>query len=471
MSPTRPLLLIGLVFFVVLSVRAQAPQNTGFFGNVTAAGEVCSQNGSFLSETEVNQLVTEMLGRIGAKNRYVIVACPQLENCQATLYQGRPYILYNPGFLGRVKRLNFSGSSLPQVSGKDWETLTILAHELGHHINNHILNPLPDATQRDRELEADESAGFMIYLMGGSLAEASHVFALVPEEGNYTHPGRQQRMASVKKGWEDASKKYPRATPAPSPSPVRTVEPAPVKPDPAPIRTRSGWEHAEAFSRDLVRVEGGSFRMGCTVEQGKDCEPGEKPSRMVTVGTFHISRYEVTQRQWTWVMGSNPSAFPGCDDCPVENVSWIEIQSFLKKLNEKMGGGYRLPTEAEWEYAARGGMLSKGFKYAGGDDALSVGWNKANSDGRPHPVGQKPANELGLHDMTGNVWEWCQDWWARYPTRPETDPKGPVNGGGRVLRGSGWNLDPVHSRVTGRTLYADALRSENLGFRLAFQAR
>ncbi|NDC77320.1 MAG: hypothetical protein EBZ67_05555 [Chitinophagia bacterium] len=213
MMSLRLALILCLVITGYVPILAQAPGNTGFYGNSRTNGEVCAQNGSFMSETEVNNLVTEMLDRIGAKNRYVIVACPQLENCQATLFQGRPYILYNPDFLGRDKRLSFSNSDLPKVSGQDWETLTVLAHELDHHINNHILNPLPGATQHERELEADESAGFIIYLMGGSLDQATQVFATVPEQGTYTHPGRAARVTSVRKGWENAWKKYPRTVP------------------------------------------------------------------------------------------------------------------------------------------------------------------------------------------------------------------------------------------------------------------
>jgi len=212
-----------LFFFLFQNVFSQSSTNTGFYGSSKATGEVCAQNGSFMSESEVNSLVTEMLSLIGAKNRFVIVACPQLENCQATLFNGKPYILYNPDYLGRVKRLSFSSGNLPQVSGKDWETLTVLAHELGHHINNHILNPLPDATQRDRELEADESAGFIIHLMGGSLAQTTQVFALVPEKGTYTHPGRAQRIAAVQKGWNDAKQRNKKNEPIPIPNvPVRS---------------------------------------------------------------------------------------------------------------------------------------------------------------------------------------------------------------------------------------------------------
>jgi hypothetical protein len=176
-----------------------------------------------MSESEVNNLVTEMLSLIGAKNRYVIVACPQLENCQATLFNGKPYILYNPDYLGRVKRLSFSSGNLPQVSGKDWEALTVLAHDLGYIINNHILNSLPDATQLDRELMADESAGFIINLMGDTIEQAKQVFSFVPEHCTYTHPGRSHRIAAVKNGRMMRSKGIKKNEPVATPNaPVRS---------------------------------------------------------------------------------------------------------------------------------------------------------------------------------------------------------------------------------------------------------
>jgi hypothetical protein len=227
---TRSLnLLLAFLILHCCSATAQNKPGTGFFGGSNRDVNVCPASGNFMSEEDVNNLVSEMLGKIGAMNRFIIVACPQVDNCQATIFNGRPYILYNPEFLKSVRRLNFSSKELPVMQSKDWETLTVLAHELGHHINNHISNPLPGATQQEMELEADRSAGFMIYLMGGDLSQASVAYHAVSDKGTYTHPGRIQRIDALSKGFNDAASKYPRAavvTPVPSP---RTVT-EPVRP-------------------------------------------------------------------------------------------------------------------------------------------------------------------------------------------------------------------------------------------------
>jgi len=145
---------------------------------------------------------------------------------------------------------------------------------------------------------------------------------------------------------------------------------------------------------EMVFVKGGTFTMGCTSEQGNDCDDDEKPAHQVTLSDFYIGKYEVSQKQWKTIMGSNPSYFSNCDNCPVEKVSWNDIQEFIKKLNQKTGKSYRLPTEAEWEYAARGGAQSRGYKYSGSNNLVDVGWYGDNSGSKTHPVGQKKANEL-----------------------------------------------------------------------------
>ena len=173
-------------------------------------------------------------------------------------------------------------------------------------------------------------------------------------------------------------------------------------------RRQQEWEKLGLV---MVRVEGGSFTMGCQSGRGSDCDDNEKPAHRVQVRSFEIGKYEVTQTLWEAVMGENPSRFDDCAECPVEEVSWDDVQGFLAQLNARTGKRYRLPTEAEWEYAARGGRQSRGYEYAGGNDLGSVGWYADNSGHRTHPVGQKRANELDLHNMTGSVWEWVQDCW------------------------------------------------------------
>jgi formylglycine-generating enzyme required for sulfatase activity len=228
---------------------------------------------------------------------------------------------------------------------------------------------------------------------------------------------------------------------------------------------------------NMVRVSGGTFTMGCTSEQGSDCDDDEKPTRRVTLSDFRIGRYEVTQAQWRAVMGSDPSELynKGCDQCPVERVSWEDVQEFIRRLNIRTGGSYRLPTEAEWEYAARGGSQSLGFKYSGSSNIDEVAWYESNArPGNTHgtqkttrPVGQKKANELGLHDMSGNVWEWCADWNGSYATGSQTNPKGPSSGSLRVGRGGGWFDTPRGCRVSIRNASAPTFRASDLGFRLA----
>ena len=201
---------------------------------------------------------------------------------------------------------------------------------------------------------------------------------------------------------------------------------------------------------EMVHVEGGTFRMGATEEQGEDAYDDENPVHRVTLSSYLIGKHEVTQALWEEVMGSNPSYNKQGGDYPVEHVSWFDCREFIEKLNARTGMQFRLPTEAEWEYAARGGNRGKGYKYAGGDNLDEVGWFIDNSGNLTHPVGRKKPNELGLYDMSGNVWEWCQDWYGAYSSEAQADPAGPQSGCYRVLRGGGrWNI-ARRCRVSGR---------------------
>ena len=224
---------------------------------------------------------------------------------------------------------------------------------------------------------------------------------------------------------------------------------------------------------DMVKVEGGSFTMGATAEQGDDADSDESPTHRVTLDSYYIGKYEVTQEQWKAVMGSNPSDFSG-NNKPVETVSWNDCQKFIKKLNQLTGLKFRLATEAEWEYAARGGNKSKGYKYSGSNSLGDVAWYKVNSydlgssspDYGTHQVGTKSPNELGIYDMSGNVLEWCSDMYGYYSSSPSTNPTGPTSGFGRVLRGGSWNYYAQFCRVAFRFDNTPDYRSSRNGFRL-----
>ncbi len=216
-------------------------------------------------------------------------------------------------------------------------------------------------------------------------------------------------------------------------------------------------EHWERLGLVMVRVAGGSFIMGCQRDRDGDCYKAEEPAHRVEVGSFEIGKYEVTQALWEAVMGGNPSFFKGCSECPVERVSWDDVQAFLQKLNTRTGKRYRLPTESEWEYAARGGRQSRGYFYAGGNR------------GRTHPVGQKRANELGLHDLSGNVREWVQDCWNDDYEGAPGDGRAWERGdcSQRVARGGSWDYLPRSLHAADRFRDTTGYRNYGLGFRIA----
>ena len=196
------------------------------------------------------------------------------------------------------------------------------------------------------------------------------------------------------------------------------------------------------ISIDMVRVEAGTFIMGATPEMESPFD-WEKPTHQVTLtNDYYIGKYEVTQALWQAVMDNNPSYFKG-DDLPVEMVSWDDCQEFISKLNIITGKTFRLPTEAEWEYAARGGNKSRGYQYSGSNNLSDVAWYEDNSGKKTHTVGSKQSNELGIYDMSGNVWEWCQDWLTPYSSSSQVNPTGANSGPGRVYRGGSWTNNAV----------------------------
>ncbi len=225
----------------------------------------------------------------------------------------------------------------------------------------------------------------------------------------------------------------------------------------------------DPFEGQLVYVVGGMFMMGCENKKDGFCLDNALPTHRVTLSSFSIGKYEVTQKQWREVMGTDPSNNKNCDNCPVESISWNDIQAFLQKLNALTKKNYRLPTEAEWEYAARGGggKTSRGFSYSGSNRIDEVAWYKSNSNGKTYPVGQKKANELGLFDMSGNVSEYCQDFYedSFYKNSPTKNPTGPPKGSTYVLRGGSWFNEASYCLNSYRV--SNSVGDFNFGFRLA----
>ncbi|MEH2791435.1 formylglycine-generating enzyme family protein [Segatella copri] len=216
---------------------------------------------------------------------------------------------------------------------------------------------------------------------------------------------------------------------------------------------------------DMVKVEAGTFMMGATSEMQNPWDD-EKPVReVILTNDYYIGKYEVTQSLWQAVMGTNPSYFKG-DNLPVEQVSWDNCLEFISKLNSLTGRKFRLPTEAEWEYAARGGKKSRGYLYSGSFNISDVAWYNGNSGNKIHPIGMKQANELGVYDMSGNVNEWCQDWYGSYVSSSQTNPLGANSGSFRVCRGGSWYFGTVNCRSSFRSRGNPDTRSRYLGFRL-----
>ena len=219
-------------------------------------------------------------------------------------------------------------------------------------------------------------------------------------------------------------------------------------------------QRVNSFEPEMVTVEGGSFNREAA---------GFFKTKIfrVTIDSFKIGKFPVTQKEWKGVMGNNPSNFKD-DDLPVEMVSWNDVQEYINKLKAKTGKKYRLPTEAEWEYAARGGNKSRNCAYSGSNKLDEVAWYDGNSGSKTHSVGTKKPNELGIYDMSGNVWEWCSDWYGEdcYKNSPERNPKGPSSGSSRLLRGGSWNYHNNNCRVSTRDNYIPVNSNSFVGFRV-----
>ncbi len=248
----------------------------------------------------------------------------------------------------------------------------------------------------------------------------------------------------------------------PKPAVTKPKPAAKPKAKPAPRRNSSTTGLSAELNKlinNMVYVSGGTFIMG------GDDSSDQMPTHSVTLSSYYICKYEVTQALWRAVMGSNPSNFKG-NNLPVENVSWYDCQTFIKRLNSYTGRNFRLPTEAEWEFAARGGNYSRHYKYSGSNYIDDVAWYIDNSNKRPHPVGAKQPNELGLYDMSGNVGEWCSDWDGSYSSYSQTNPTGPNSGSFRVHRGGFWRYNAKYCRTPERNSKTPDYCVNYIGLRL-----
>lgn len=347
---------------------------------------------------------------------------------------------------------------------------TLALQELVKSVKKQMKNTGADVKKVKEEIKAIEKEGYLLYAQEKRLFDEVAAKKRLIGEGTVTCPvcGETNEVNSLycpRCGWAFipfTSKKLDEKrlnTHRRVWSGLTSGNKAPEVPTsnlPAPIKE---------LIDNMVAVEGGTFIMGGTHEQGEEAFSDEKPPHSVTLSAFYIGRYPVTQEQWKAVMGSNPSYFQG-ERHPVEQVNWTDCQDFVKKLSKITGKKFRLPTEAEWEFAARGGVKSNGYKYSGGNQLSLLAWYNENSGSTSHEVGQKTPNELGLYDMSGNIWEWVQDWKGDFTDEEQTNPTGPETGDEKVCRGGGWNREHDRCRVSYRGDDEPDLRYRSLGLRV-----
>jgi formylglycine-generating enzyme required for sulfatase activity len=409
---------------------------------------------------EATNLVNSILELNGLSPNFILKT-GNVKNAEAALDGKKRYITYNTTFFEAFK------------AGPDaqWAAYCVMAHEIAHHLNFDDMAEDDTDKRKLMELEADRYAGGMLFRLGATLEQAqAGIKNYTQEAGSKSHPPKGARMNSIAVGWKKAQETY-RKQGLNQPKPIVQAafinqnEPTRIEKvvltDPSVLFKERKFD----FEPEMVFVKGGTFQMG-----SNDGADDAKPVHYVTLSDFSIGKYEVTQKQWGDVVGTYPSNFRNCgDDCPVENVSWDDVQIYLSKLNEKTGKKYRLPTEAEWEYAARGGSFSKGFTNSGDNELENVAWYYANSGKKTQKIGKLKANELQIHDMNGNVWEFCSDYYnsGYYKlSNNTTNPQGPISGKNRVVRGGGYlnfgNKVNVHNRWD----YVPRLIGPNIGFRV-----
>lgn len=386
----RSRLLLAALSLLTIASQAQDRRGTAFNGQPAADPGPCAGNtANFMTEQDVSRLITDMLDRIDIRNRFLIVACRQIENCQATLYKGKPYILYNPDFLDEVKRMNFSSTDI-RMPTRNWETLTILAHELGHHVNNHLLNPHPDATQREMELEADEFAGAMICRMGGSREQALAAYLSQPERGSYEHPGRQQRLDAVTRGWD----KVRARTPDPKPEPIRPApRPDPVKPEPARPASTYASVTIGGLSWMSRNLDVDRFRNGDPIPEARTAEEWKAAA---------------ANRQPAWCYHTNDAA---------NGAKYGRLYNWYAVTDPRglAPDGWHVASDAEWKalISALGGGTTASVRLR-----AKAGWpegNGSNSSG----FGALPGEQRGDEGKFSSGVRTRAIWWTSSPYKPD----------------------------------------------------
>lgn len=519
--------ILPLTFFLCMVGCAKA-QNVDFYGKELAK-DICNQYG-MKDDQAAKDCLDKICDAADIPNNFVLAPCTGIDNCFALYKNGYSYIVYDINFFNKIKTYGFTEKNL-QKNTVDWAALTILAHELGHHMCLHTTNPNLSSiyTPVQIELQADEYAGSVMYKLGATLIQAQLAMnsSDVPEEGSLTHPGRKPRLAAIAKGWNKEYKKdmdknrvgnntnqappdIPTSntvtnTPATNKTAVITpnksvVPPSRVSSNPAVTNRVANNDPAPATHGDvpgMVFVRGGSFNMG-----SNDGENDERPMHRVTVGSFYMSKYLVTVGEYrkfaqatgygaatvekevktsrfarhkpdpkpvaNWEYDASGNKRGSNDDNePVIYISWDDCIRYCEWMSGQTGKTYRLPTEAEWEYATRGGGNGGSYAYSGSNDLDEVAWYSGNSANRTQPVGQKKPNELGLYDMIGNVRQWCNDWYDPnyYGSSPTQNPQGATTGVNRVVRGSSWHDASQYCRPSYRISFSSDSRFNYIGFR------
>ena len=447
------------LLFLLLQMRVSAQEILNLKHSCSFDGD---QEDTEIYANEPSDEATKVVRKIMALNvlqQNFIIKSGNCKNALAATEGKQRYILYSTTFLE-----SFKGNDNAR-----WAAFCVMAHEIGHHLNYHDMEEVSSSKRKLMEIQSDKFAGGILFRLGASLPQAQAGILLYTDDvGSKTHPPKSARLEALASGWKQAQEQQ-----------RSSIDDASVKDEPKVIEKEQSKQNKPNsllpplpfIEPEMVYVQGGTFQMG---SNHKESLVAEKPIHPVTVGNFYIGKTEVTQKQWRMVMGSYPIElnFKGCDDCPVESVSWDDVQEFLQKLNTKSSNKYRLPTDAEWEYAAKGGNKSRNYKFSGSNTKNDVAWCTENSNDKTHPVGTLKANELGIYDMSGNVREWCQDvWHDNFVNAPDNGSAWLLGGdqSSRIIRGGSWGQYSNDCNTSNRNRCESTTRFAHHGFRLSRQ--